>query len=105
MGCFIALPGLIPSLWLCIPCFFLGGVCNAVQVAALRIIVVGTVPGEVKPKALSTMGSINSSAMLIGYIVGAPVVSALGPAAALVVSGIGTSVLTIGPVLKHRLQK
>ena len=105
MGCFIALPGLIPSLWLCIPCFFLGGVCNAVQVAALRIIVVGTVSGEVKPKALSTMGSINSSAMLIGYIVGAPVVSALGPAAALVVSGIGTSVLTIGPVLKHRLQK
>lgn len=105
MGCFIALPGLIPSLWLCIPCFFLGGVCNAVQVAALRIIVVGTVSGEVKPKALSTMGSINSSAMLIGYIVGAPVVSALGPAAALVVSGIGTSVLTIGPVVKRRLQK
>ena len=105
LGCFIALPGLIPSLWLCMPCFFLGGVCNALQVAALRIIVVGTVSGKVKPKALSTMGSINSSAMLIGYIVGAPVVSALGPAAALVVSGIGTSVLTIGPVLKHRLQK
>ena len=78
MGCFIALPGLIPSLWLCIPCFFLSGVCNAVQVAALRIIVVGTVPDEVKPKALSTMGSINSSAMLIGYIIGAPVVSAIG---------------------------
>ncbi|WKS64405.1 MFS transporter [Corynebacterium accolens] len=105
MGCFIALPGLIPSLWLCIPCFFLAGICNAVQVAALRIIVVGTVPDEVKPKALSTMGSINSSAMLIGYIIGAPVVSAIGPAAALAVSGIGTSVLTVGPVLKHRLQQ
>ena len=84
---------------------FLGGVCNAIQVAALRIIVVGTVPDEVKPKALSTMGSINSSAMLIGYIIGAPVVSVIGPAAALAVSGIGTSVLTVGPVLKHRLQQ
>ena len=100
MGCFIALPGLFPSLWLCIPCFLLGGVCNAAQVAALRIIVVGSVPDEVKPKALSTMGSINSSAMLIGYIIGAPVVSAIGPAAALVVSGFGTSILTAGPTLK-----
>lgn len=104
MGCFIALPGLIPSMWFCIPCFFLGGVCNAVQVAALRIIVVGTAPDEVKTKALSTMGSINNSAMLIGYILGAPVVSTIGPAAALAVSGIGTSVFTVGPVLKHRLQ-
>lgn len=100
MGCFIALPGLFPSLWLCIPCFFLGGVCNAAQVAALRIVVVGSVPDEVKPKALSTMGSINSSAMLIGYIIGAPVVSAIGPAAALIVSGFGTSILTAGPTLK-----
>lgn len=100
MGCFIALPGIIPSLWLCIPCFFLGGVCNAAQVAALRIVIVGAVPEGVKPKALSTMGSINSSAMLIGYIIGAPLVSTIGPAAALVVSGIGTSVLTVGPALK-----
>ncbi|AJI77838.1 arabinose efflux permease family protein [Corynebacterium singulare] len=100
MGCFIALPGLFPSLWLCIPCFLLGGVCNAAQVAALRIVVVGSVRDEVKPKALSTMGSINSSAMLIGYIIGAPVVSAIGPAAALVVSGLGTSILTAGPTLK-----
>ncbi|WP_306588483.1 hypothetical protein [Corynebacterium striatum] len=38
--------------------------------------------------------------MLIGYIIGAPVVSAIGPAAALVVSGFGTSILTLGPILK-----
>lgn len=99
MGICIAVPGIVPSLWLCVPLFCVAGGCNALQVSALRLVVVSTVPPEIKPKALSAMGTVNSSAMLIGYVVGAPVVAACGPAAALVLSGVGTAVLTLFPRL------
>lgn len=97
MGLCIALPGLVPSLALSLVCFAAGGVCNAVQVAALRLVVVNAVAPEIKPKALSTMGSVNNSAMLVGYVIAAPVVATAGPTAALVISGLGTAVLTLLP--------
>lgn len=105
MGICIALPGLFPSLWLCIPMFLLAGVCNALQVAALRMVVVATVPSEIKPKALSTMGTVNNSAMLLGYVIGAPIVASIGPALALVISGLGTALLTLLPRSLRRLRK
>lgn len=94
MGICIAMPGLFPSLALSLICFFGGGVCNALQVAALRLVIIGAVPPAIKPKALSTMGSVNNSAMLVGYVVGGPVTAATTPAVALAVSGLGTALVT-----------
>lgn len=105
MGICIALPGIFPSLYLCVPCFAVAGLCNALQVGALRLVVVAAVPEEAKPKALSTMGSVNSSAMFAGYLVGAPVVAAVGPAAALIVSGLGTSFFTVAPTALRRVRR
>lgn len=90
MGAAIAVAGALPHLGLAIACFAAAGICNAVQVAALRFVVMGAVPEDAAPKALSAMGSVNSSAMLVGYVVGSPIVAAAGPAAALVVAGVGT---------------
>lgn len=103
MGICIALPGVCPSRWLCIPMFFLAGACNALQVTALRIVVITTVPPEIKPKALSTMGTVNNSAMLVGYIMGAPIVAGVGPAQALVIAGMGTTLFTLLPGLTRGL--
>uniref|UniRef100_A0A7U5KA51 MFS transporter n=1 Tax=Corynebacterium silvaticum TaxID=2320431 RepID=A0A7U5KA51_9CORY len=97
MGLCIAIPGFVPSLFVCIPFFALAGVCNALQVAALRMVIVDSVRPAIKPKALSTMGTVNNSAMLVGYIVGAPVVASIGPSLALVVAGLGTILFTVLP--------
>lgn len=97
MGLCIAIPGFVPSLLVCIPFFALAGVCNALQVAALRMVIVHSVRPAIKPKALSTMGTVNNSAMLVGYIVGAPVVASIGPSLALVVAGLGTMLFTVLP--------
>ncbi|TNM00571.1 MFS transporter [Corynebacterium tapiri] len=105
MGLGIGIPGILPSLWVCIPLFFIAGASNGVQVAALRLVVVNSVPADIKPKALSTMGSVNNSAMLVGYVVGAPVVAALGPATTLAVAGAGTVAMTIIPRLLRGVAK
>ncbi|QPK79398.1 MFS transporter [Corynebacterium lizhenjunii] len=99
LGLSVGLPGVFPSVVLAMACFFVGGVANSVQVAALRLVVIGAVPEQIKPKALSAMGAINNSAMLIGYVIGAPVVGLTGPATAFIISGFGTVVLTLGPAL------
>ncbi|WP_185967154.1 MULTISPECIES: hypothetical protein [unclassified Corynebacterium] len=44
------------------------------------------------------MGSVNSSAMLVGYVCGAPLVQCVGGGCALVLSGVGTVVFTVLPV-------
>lgn len=73
----------------------MAGIGNAVQVAALRLLVVRAVPASVQPKALSAMSAANTSAMMVGYVISAPVVSYLGPAHALVLSGVGTALLSL----------
>lgn len=43
-----------------------------------------------------------TSAMLVGYIIGAPIVTAAGPALALVISGVGTALLTVlAPLVRN----
>ncbi|MBT0567805.1 hypothetical protein [Williamsia sp. CHRR-6] len=46
-----------------------------------------------RARALSTMGSVNTAAMLCGYLIGAPVVAVLGPAGGLVLAGLGTTTM------------
>lgn len=102
MGISIALTGLLHNLVVAIACFFIAGICNALQVAALRLVITSAVPAEMQPKALSSMGSVNTSAMLVGYIIGAPIVTAVGPALALVISGSGTALLTaLAPLVRN----
>ena len=105
MGICISIPGFVPALFLCIPLFALAGMFNGLQVSALRIVVVSAVDPKIKPKALVTMGTINNSAMLVGYIVGAPTVSAAGPNAALIIAGLGTALFTALPSLWNKLTK
>lgn len=95
MGMSIAVPGLFPSLYVSLVFLFIAGGCNSLQVAALRIVVVKAVPEETKAKALSTMGALNNSAMLVGYFVGGPVVAMLSPTSGVVVSGCGTALMTL----------
>ncbi|MGO2165416.1 MFS transporter [Corynebacterium casei] len=102
MGISIALTGILHNLIVAITCFFIAGICNALQVAALRLVITSAVPAEIQPKALSSMGSVNTSAMLVGYIIGAPIVTAAGPALALMISGVGTALLTaLSPLVRN----
>ncbi|WPF68322.1 MFS transporter [Corynebacterium sp. 21KM1197] len=75
--------------------FLIAGISNAIQVAALRLLVVRAVPAPVQPKALSAMSAANTSAMLVGYVISAPAVNHLGPAYALILSGTGTMLLSL----------
>lgn len=94
MGASLLLVGLLKSFYIAIALLFLAGICNAVQVASLRLVVSHSVPVDVRPKAFSSMGSLNSLAMLIGYFIGAPIMEWVGPANSFVISGLGTVVLT-----------
>ncbi|PRQ11802.1 MFS transporter [Corynebacterium sp. 13CS0277] len=105
MGGGLAVAGLAAHLLVAIACFTLCGVCNAVQVAALRLIVVGAVPESTRAHALSTMGTVNTTAMLAGYVVGAPVVHTLGARTALIVAGVGTAAVMLLGVGVRRLRR
>lgn len=102
MGAAIALAGFVPNVVVAVASFTVAGICNAAQVAALRLLIVFAVPEAVRPKALSTMGTVNTSAMLVGYLLGAPVVNLLGPAMALIIAGVGTLTVTMLPTVGRR---
>lgn len=90
MGVGLLVPGLIPSFYVAVIGFFFAGVANAVQVAAIRMVVVSSVPAETRGRSMSTMGSINQSAGVLGMLFASPVVGLVGAAGALVVAGAGT---------------
>ncbi|MDF5819946.1 MFS transporter [Corynebacterium felinum] len=103
MGAMIASAGLVPNLFVAIIAFLCAGICNALQIAALRLLIYNAVEESIRPKALSTMGTVNTSAMFIGYCVGAPAVAYFGPALSLVISGVGTLVITLISAVFSRL--
>ncbi|WP_427884683.1 MFS transporter [Kribbella sp. GL6] len=106
MGVGLLLPGIVVSPYVAGFGFAVAGFSNAVQVASIRIIVVGSVPENVKGRALSTMGSVNQSAGLIGTTAAAPVLGAVGPAMTLLVAGGGTLVTALlAAVARMRLSK
>jgi len=71
--------------------FFISGVSNAVQVAAIRMVFVRVLPERLMPKALSSLGSVNNAAMVVGLIAATPLIDIVGPSMALVISGLGTA--------------
>lgn len=71
--------------------FFISGVSNAVQVAAIRMVFVRVLPERLMPKALSSLGSVNNAAMVVGLIAATPLIDIVGPSMALVISGLGTT--------------
>ncbi|WP_405059213.1 MFS transporter [Kribbella sp. NBC_01505] len=95
MGLGLLLPGLVVSPYAAGLGFAVAGFSNAVQVASIRFIIVGSVPNALRGRALSTMGSVNQSAGLIGTTAAAPVLGAVGPAATLLVAGAGTLITAL----------
>ena len=75
--------------------FFVAGVANALQVAAIRMVFVRVLPDHVMAKALSSLGSVNNAAMVVGVVAAAPLIGLVGAAGALVVAGVGTAVVTL----------
>lgn len=70
--------------------FAVAGVANAIQVAAIRLIVLDAAPPEVRGRSLSTMGTVNQTAGVLGTAGAGVALAALGPAGTLVVAGAGT---------------
>jgi MFS family permease len=87
--------------------FAAAGVANSLQVSAISVLISTHVPAEVKGRAFAAMGSFNSGATMLGTLLGAPVVSGVGPAGALVVAGVGTFAATAlaAPILLRRHPK
>ncbi|MGO3362363.1 MAG: MFS transporter [Corynebacterium sp.] len=79
--------------------FLMAGVANALQVAAIRARFAATLPPRLMPKALSSLVSVNSVAMVVGMILAAPLIDVVGPATALIVGGACTAVVSLGAVL------
>ncbi len=75
--------------------FFVAGVANALQVAAIRMVFVRVLPDHVMAKALSSLGPVNNAAMVVGVVAAAPLIGLVGAAGALVVAGVGTAVVTL----------
>ncbi|GAB20081.1 putative drug resistance transporter [Gordonia effusa NBRC 100432] len=103
MGVALAIPGLVPNPWLAGIFFAVAGIANAVQVAAIRLVIVDAVPEATQPRALSTMGSVNTAAMLCGFMLGAPVVAALSPPSGLILAGVGTALMVLAGAAVTRL--
>ena len=90
MGVGLMVPGLVHSSVAAGIGFAVAGVANAIQVAAIRLIVVDAVPSEVRGRSLSTMGTVNQTAGVLGTAGAGLALAALGPAGTLVVAGAGT---------------
>ncbi|MBO9624868.1 MAG: MFS transporter [Microbacterium sp.] len=90
MGMGLLLPGVWHSVIAAGAGFAIAGLANATQVAAIRLIVIGAVPDDLRGRSLSTMASVNQTAGVLGTAAAAPVVAGLGPAGTLVLAGAGT---------------
>lgn len=90
MGIGLLLPGVIHNSIVAGVGFAIAGLANAIQVAAIRLIVVSAVPDSTRGRALAAMGSVNQTAGVAGTALAAPLLVATGPAGALAVAGIGT---------------
>jgi MFS family permease len=104
MGAGLAGAGVSHSLAGAMIGFAAAGVANSLQVSAISVLISTHVPAEVKGRAFAAMGSFNSGATMLGTLLGAPVVSGVGPAGALVVAGVGTFAATAlaAPILLRR---
>jgi MFS family permease len=107
MGAGLACAGASHSLAGAMIGFAAAGVANSLQVSAISVLTSTHVPAEVKGRAFAAMGSFNSGATMLGTLLGAPVVSGVGPAGALVVAGVGTFAATAlaAPILLRRHPK
>ncbi|MFI8977206.1 hypothetical protein ACIGO9_30285 [Nocardia asteroides] len=74
---------------------------NSLQVSAISVLISTHVPAEVKGRAFAAMGSVNGGATMLGTLLGAPAVAAVGAGGALVLAGVGTAAaaLAASPVL------
>lgn len=90
MGTGLVIPGMLHWVIAAGVGFGIAGVANAVQVASIRLIVVDAVPDDVRGRSLSTMGSVNQTAGVVGTALAAPALGAMGPAGLLIVAGCGT---------------
>lgn len=105
MGTGLLVPGLWHSTIAAGAGFAIAGFANATQVAAIRLIVIGAVPDDVRGRSLSTMGSVNQTAGVLGTAIAAPVVAGLGPSGTLVIAGAGTILAAMAPALARALLK
>lgn len=106
MGVGLIVPGLIHSSVAAGIGFAVAGVANAIQVAAIRLIVVDAVPSEVRGRSLSTMGTVNQTAGVLGTAGAGLALAVLGPAGTLVVAGAGTVLAAVfGAVFGRSPQK
>ncbi|WP_402843829.1 MFS transporter [Microbacterium sp. GXS0129] len=90
MGAGLFLPGVVHNSIVAGVGFVIAGLANAAQVAAIRLVIVGEVPEDARGRSLSTMGSINQTAGVVGTAVAAPALALVGPAGLLVLAGLGT---------------
>lgn len=90
MGVGLLLPGIAQTNVTAAVGFAIAGVANAVQVASIRLIVVGAVPEHTRGRALAAMGSVNQTAGVLGTALAAPTLALVGPPGALTVAGTGT---------------
>lgn len=106
MGVGLIVPGLIHSSVAAGIGFAVAGVANAIQVAAIRLIVVDAVPSEVRGRSLSTMGTVNQTAGVLGTAGAGLALAVPGPAGTLVVAGAGTVLAAVfGAVFGRSPQK
>ncbi len=90
MGAGLLLPGIWHSVIAAGVGFAFAGLANAAQVASIRLIVIGAVPEHVRGRSLSTMGSVNQTAGIVGTAAAALVVAGVGASGTLMLAGIGT---------------
>ncbi len=104
MGAGLAGAGLSGSLLGAAIGFAAAGVANSLQVSAITVLIATHVPPAVKGRAFAAMGSVNNAATMLGTLLGAPAVAAVGAGGALVVAGAGTAAATAAaaPVLLVR---
>lgn len=95
MGVGLLIPGLIRIDIAAGVGFAIAGLSNAVQVAAIRLIVVDAVPDNTRGRALAAMGSVNQTAGVVGTALAAPTLALVGPAGALIVAGAGTLIAAL----------
>lgn len=104
MGVGLLLPGLVHSSIVAGIGFAAAGLANAVQVAAIRLVVVSAVPDGTRGRALAAMGSVNQTAGVAGTALAAPILVLVGPAGALTVAGAGTLLAAILALAMNRKQ-
>ena len=87
MGVALLLASVVPSVWLLIPAWLIGGIGNGTMATNLHVIFNLEVPDAHRGRGFAALGAVSNAAPMTGYLLGGVLLTAAGPQVSYLIIG------------------